>query len=121
MIYDNLLSSFFSQVPECLEYFYKRKAENLIDENSGAHIIFGLILVPFILEQHYNGHVRLLKQIFRFLEKMAVSDDPKVVEVLDFTVLEQLADEENVVLSDLKKYMGPATLQHLASIMQYFM
>ena len=34
-----------------------------------------------------------INKVFSFLENMAICEDVKIKEVLDFTVLEQLADE----------------------------
>lgn len=54
------------------------------------------------------------------LEKMAVSQDIKVQEVLDFTVLEGLADKGHDVLEQCKKYMKTNTVQHCEEVEKYF-
>ena len=52
-----------------------------------------------------------IKKVFSFLEDMAGCEDVKIKEVLDFTVLEQLADEGPDVLERCKQYMREETLK----------
>ncbi len=54
------------------------------------------------------------------MEQMALCQDIKVQEVLDFTILEQLVDKGHDKLQECKKYMGRNTLQHCEKIEQYF-
>ena len=46
-----------------------------------------------------------INKVFSFLENMAICEDAKIKEVLDFTVLEQLADEGHDTLGQCKQYM----------------
>ena len=54
------------------------------------------------------------------MEQMAICEDIKVQEVLDFTILEQLADEGYAKFQEYKKYMGVYTLRHCREIEEYF-
>ncbi len=51
---------------------------------------------------------------------MAICDDAKIKEVLDFTVLEQLVDEGHDILGQCKQYMGKNTLMHCEEVEKYF-
>lgn len=120
MKYDNLYIEFKKEVPECLEFFRIKEADNLVDETVGVHISFGLVAVPYIGSVVGNKKSEEISKVFNFMEKMAVSDDIKVQEVLDFTILEGLADEGHDVLEQCKKYMKINTVQHCEEVEKYF-
>lgn len=54
---------------------------------------FNMVIVPYILHIVQNSEIHEINKVFLFLGKMAICEDVKVNEVLNFTVLEQLADE----------------------------
>lgn len=84
----------------------------MLDEKDGVHILFGMVIVPYILYLLDEKRDITLKKMSDFLEKMARCDDIKVQEVLDFTILEQLADEWHERMEQCKKYMQEKTLEH---------
>jgi hypothetical protein len=74
------------------------------------HIIFGDIFVPYLeatLQNHETNQDDVIN-LFIFLESMATTDDVKVQEVLAFSILERLSDDEEL-LNDAKSHMGPRT------------
>ncbi|BCN29084.1 DUF7674 family protein [Anaeromicropila herbilytica] len=120
MEYDNLYLEFKKEVPECLGFFDKKETDNLVDDTVGVHISFGMVVVPYICNIINDKKTEEIKKVFDFIEKMAVSKDIKVQEVLDFTVLEGLADEGYDVLERCKKYMKINTVQHCEEVEKYF-
>lgn len=88
----------------------------MIDDTDGMHVVFGMVIVPYILHIVQNKKTSEINKVFSFLENMAIYKDTKVNEVLDFTVLEQLADEDSDKLRQCKKYMGINTLKHCEKI-----
>lgn len=62
-----------------------------------------------------------ISKVFSFLENMAMCEDVKVNEVLDFTVLEQLVGEGNDTLEQCKQYMKINTLKHCEEVEKYFL
>ena len=52
---------------------------------------------------------------------MAICEDVKIKEVLDFTVLEQLVDEGQDILEQCKQYMKKNTLKHCEEVEKYFL
>lgn len=121
MRYDELYQEFKAEMPEGLYFFKIKEKENLIDEKDGIHTIFGMVIVPYILHILQNKKISEIKKIFSFLEDMAVCEDIKVNEVLDFTILERLADEGYNILEQCKQYMGINTLKHCQEIEKYFL
>lgn len=120
MKYDELYKAFKEEIPEGLSFFEIKEKENLIDGTDGVHIAFGMVIVPYILHIVQNEKTMEINKVFSFLENMAMCEDIKVNEVLDFTVLEQLADEGHDMLEQCKKYMKKNTIQHCEEIEKYF-
>ena len=121
MNYDNILKMLFKKIPKIEKIYNERKEENLVDENTGKHIVFGLIIVPYIIEEVNKSEDQdLVIKMFEFLEEMSFCEDVKVKEVLDFTVLEQFIDEGKQQLDILKKYMHENVLSSCLEIEKYF-
>lgn len=121
MKYDELYISFKKAVPEGSSFFEAKEKENLIDYTDGIHMAFGMVIVPYILHIVQNNKMLEINKVFLFLEDMAVCDDVRIKEVLDFTVLEQLADEGHDTLGQCKQYMKEITLKHCEEVEKYFL
>ncbi len=121
MKYDELYKAFKEEIPEGFSFLEIKEKENLIDETDGIHIVFGMVIVPYILHIVQNNKMPEINKVFSFLENMAMCEDVKVNEVLDFTVLEQLADEGHDTLEQCKQYMGKNTLKHCEEVEKYFL
>lgn len=119
MIYDELYKAFKEKIPEGFSFFAGKEKENLIDETEGMHIIFGMVIVPYILYIVRNKKMSEINKVFLFLENMAVCDDVKVKEVLDFTILEQLAGEGHDMFEQCKLHMRENTLRHCEEVEKY--
>lgn len=119
MDYNNIMAVLFEMIPEVKEEYNKRKQEDLVDEDTGKHMVFGLVIVPYILGE-VNSDGENIGKIFDFLEEMSLCDDVKVRELLDFTILEQFIDEGKEQLNKLKKFMHENTLSCCAEIEKYF-
>lgn len=120
MKYDELYKTFKEEIPEGYSFFEVKEKENLIDETDGIHIVFGMVIVPYILHIIQNDKMLEINKVFSFLENMAICEDVKIKEVLDFTVLEQLADEGHDTLGQCKQYMKKNTLKHCEEVEKYF-
>lgn len=105
MKYDELYKTFKEEISEGYSFFEIKEKENLIDETDGMHVVFGMVIVPYILYIVQNNKILEINKVFSFLENMAICEDIKIKEVLDFTVLEQLVDERQDVLGQCKQYM----------------
>ena len=120
MKYDELYKTFKEEIPEGSSFFEVKEKENLIDETDGIHIVFGMVIVPYILYIVQNNKMLEINKVFSFLENMAICEDIKIKEVLDFTVLEQLVDEGQDILEQCKQYMKKNTLKHCEEVEKYF-
>lgn len=120
MNYDKLYTEFKKAVPECINFCKEKEIKNFIDNTVGIHVSFGMVIVPYILCIVDNREDAVIQRVFDFMEQMALCQDIKVQEVLDFTILEQLADEGHGKFQECKKYMKMNTLQHCEKVEQYF-
>ena len=121
MKYDELYKTLKKEIPEGCSFFEVKEKENLIDETDGIHIAFGMVIVPYILHIVQNNKILEINKVFSFLEKMAICEDTKIKEVLDFTVLEQLADEGHDTFGQCKQYMKKNTLKHCEEVEKYIL
>jgi len=121
MNYDTLYETFKKRFPERQSCFEQLERENFVDESDGMHPAFGVVVVPYILQTVREDRLLEIQKIVLFLEEMALCDDADVVDVLDYTVLEQLIDEDHSTLDIFKKYMGEQTLKHCQEIGRYFL
>lgn len=106
--YQNLSEKLTEAVPEILEK-YKDELQWWGEESPGAHIVFGDVLVPFVISLlESSADEAILKRIFLFLEQLAENTDPLVQEVIAFTICERLGDNPGW-LSKARQYMGERT------------
>lgn len=108
MDYKSLYASYLKSIKSLnteLESFRKNEK---IDEEDGMHVIFGMVVLPFIFKNLNNAD--FLSQSFDFFEEMYECENQLVQEVLDFTILEGIADQNEEIRKVLKSYMKSNTL-----------
>ena len=120
MNYNKLYNDFLREIPEAIDFCHKKENENLLDKTDGIHTFWGMAVVPYIIFAIKNNEITVLLKVFDYLERMAICEDDKVQELLDFTVLEGLVDEGGTILNQCKQYMGEKTLEHCVKVEQYF-
>ncbi len=120
MNYDNLFQEFKEKIWEGQDFFEEKAKECFVDDTDGMHVIFGMVVLPYILYVIENQKDKEIKKVFSFLERMALCEKIKVGEVLDFTILEGLIDNEYVPIDVCKAYMGKETLKRCVKIEEYF-
>lgn len=120
MTYDNLFEKFKEEIPEGMKFYEKKMKECGLDETDGKHVIFGMVIVPYIFHVVQNKEEEIIEKVFLFLEEMDTCGDVKVQEVLGFTILEQIIDEGPEILQQYKQYMRSNTLEYCELVEQYF-
>ena len=117
LTYDNLISSVNEIIPEVKNKYDELIKTGIIDNEVGNHIVFGYVYVPVLSYAIKTGKKELVKNMFSFLEEMASSEDRRIVEVCDQSVLEALNDEfdDNVLIP----LMGENTKVGFAALKSY--
>jgi len=83
MMYDTLYRDFIEKIPESEDYCSLKAKDNLIDDSTGTHVVFGMVIVPYILEMAEAKNNYSIQKIFEFLEEMAENRDLKYHYILD--------------------------------------
>ncbi len=88
------------------------KTETLWQEgdNTGSHVIYGDVLVPFIKKAIQDKNSLILKRVFEFLELLLLSKDEYAIEVVYFSVIESLIYDEEIHLDTFVHLLGEQTL-----------
>ena len=98
--YDTLVSEALKAIPEFKAEYDKLISADIIDAESGNHIVFGFTFVPVLLSAIQDGNESLRDSMLAIVEQMASSEDRLVVEVCDYSILEALNDhvEDSVLM-----------------------
>lgn len=115
MNYTNLLDEVM-KIPEVKTEYNRQIKEDIIDEKAGMHIVFGYVFAPLLIDAITNNQ-ELTKRLFLFVEQMSSSNDTKVQEVCDFSILEAICDEysDDVLLP----FLGEKTLEGYNEVRKY--
>lgn len=113
MKYKLLYLNFKKLFPYNTEDFTKLETANNVDQSEGQHILFGLVVAPFIQNLAEQGNFEKLELAFTYFEAMAKSNDILVNEVLEFSVLENLLSHNVNYINIYKKLIGPETNKYL--------
>ena len=108
MNYDELYRDFISIFPEDKGFFEEKCRENDVEEADGMHIMFGMVILPYI-KKIVKESSEKSEKAFSFFEEMEKSGDSKIVEVLEFTILEDLLSNERDSIELYANYFGEET------------
>src|SRR3990172_6701602 len=111
----NVIEALMAACPELIPAFddYKRWAS----EAPPPHVFYGTEFSPRLIAALNNPseHADFLSRAFTLLESLAGAEDILVEEVVVFSVVENLMEDE-AVLEKAKPYMGPNLLRILEEI-----
>lgn len=109
---NNVWQEYLKAVPELKAPFEAQCRENWVDGTDGPYVIWGMGLMPCILERlaYEEQNKDLLDRTFAFFEKMACASE-EVRELLLYAVLEKLGDDK-AVLAKARLLMGAKTLEY---------
>ena len=85
---------------------------------TGSHIVYADVFVPFIKKQISNKDQQLLVRIFTYVEELLLSNDEYTSEVIALSVLESLFFDEDVDNSFFIQFAKPKTLESIKEIIQ---
>ena len=97
---------------------YRKETEWQDGDETGSHVIYADVFVPFVKEQMQAENEQVLERIFAFVEAMLSSDDAYASEVIFLSVLESLIFDEEVDRGRLVQSAKEKTLQALREILE---
>lgn len=87
--------------------------------DTGSHIVFEDVFVPFIKEQACSGNKKILKQAFKVIERLLSLNDEYADEVISFSVIESLIFDDEIDNSLIMQFAGVKTLELVEEIIRY--
>lgn len=106
--YGRLNEALVAALPELREA-YDAEVAQWRGEPVPTHCMFGFVLDPYLSRVLAEEDEASVSRVFEFLERMALSPDSDVVDVLSDTVLEHLRDEPQPCIGFALDYLGTAT------------
>ena len=117
MTYDNLFSEFCEIFKNDEEIISGIQTDLSINDDDGMHVLFGMVITPFVINLIETENLIEIEKAFDFFEKMDLSGNSNICEVLEFSVLENLISSP--VFPKCKKYMLPETRKSCEAIEQW--
>ena len=114
MRYEDLYNDFKRLFPEDQAYFEIKEKETAASVDDGMHVVFAMIVVPF-LKNIVKESPDKAKKAFEFLEKMETDTDIRIAEIVEFSVLESLMDDDDLKEKYIR-YMGHETCMAVESL-----
>ena len=119
MKYQELYDEFIKLFPEDGEFFSRLEEETKADRSDGMHIMFGMVVCPFLFKILEEDSQKTQKA-FDFVEKMVSSGDDDIVNVAEVTILENLITEQSKDYLKFSKYLGKESLETINRLSHYF-
>ena len=121
MKYETIYTDFKNLFPEEKEYFSTCEKNSVIGDEGDEipHMSFGIFVMPFIYRLLENEDDARLRKAFSFFEDMAKSEDYRVQNLLQVTILENLTTESEEIYKSAQKYIGPETKTFVNKVATY--
>lgn len=106
--YNSMFEWFIEFFPDDKEWFDNKCEETQAFPEDGMHIVFGMVIVPYILEVAIHNKKKM-EIAFDFIERMEVFGNAQIAEVIEYSVLENLIGVAKEKLDVCVSYMGSET------------
>lgn len=106
--YNSMFERFIELFPDDRKWFDNKCQEMSAFPEDGMHIVFGMVVVPYILEVAINEKSKM-EAAFDFIERMELIGISKISEVIEFTVLENIHGADKDKIDICLKYMRSET------------
>lgn len=85
-------------------------------DETGSHIVFEDVFVPYIRKQISIQNDRKLEQIFEHIESLLNLNDAYIEEVIVFSVIEPLVYDDSIEDAVFLPYVKPRTLAEVEAL-----
>ena len=103
--------------PEVKDVYYEETSWQDGDE-TGSHVVYADIFVPFIKAQISDGKEQAIAGVFHYIEKLLELNDEYANEVIALSVLESLLFDEDVDNAFFIEFAKPNPLELIQEIIQ---
>ena len=87
-------------------------------DDTGSHVVYADIFVPFIKSQIAQNNKVLLVRIFKYIEQLLTLNNEYINEVVALSVLESLLFDEDVDNAYFMQFVHQSTLQLITEIIK---
>ena len=119
MKYEEIYDDFKNLFPEDSSFFTKKEEETAADKEDGMHIVFGMVICPYLLKIANEDPVKTQKA-FDFIEQMQTSGDSNIENVAEVSVLEVIITDKNGGMKLFGKYLGEESRKTVDHLSKYF-
>ena len=119
MKYEELYDDFKKLFPEDADFFGKLEQETGADKDDGMHVLFGMIVCPYLIKIAGEDPQKAQKAL-DFVEQMQTCGDEKIANVAEVSVLEGIMTDENGGLKKFEKFLGQESLKAVEHMAKYF-
>ena len=119
MKYEEIYDKFKKLFPEYTDYFKAKVEKKGAEVEIGMHVVFGMVVCPFIIKMAEDDPKKA-QMAFDFVEQMVTSEDAKIANVAEVTVLEDLMTEDNGGFRKLGRYLGEESLKSVRHLSHFF-
>ena len=88
-------------------------------DDTGSHVVFADVLVPYTKEQILKNHNEAVERVFAFIEDMLDLNDKYVNEVIALSVIESLMFEDKLADNTFLKHARSKTLKVVQELKNY--
>lgn len=93
---NNVFEKFMSRFPQINDDINKNLSDNMVDTNDGIYVVWGMGVMPCVINMIDNVELyeNQISSIFDFFEDMANGEEDELKELLMYSTLETLGDDE---------------------------
>lgn len=113
--YEAVSNALVQEIPE-LATSYRELLDYWGDDVPGPYVVYGDILIPFIDELFHVGNTDGARRVFRLVERLLLSSDPRVADLAHVEVCEHIVFSKESLWEKARPFMGDVTQRHCEQI-----
>lgn len=117
MTYDALIETAMAKLPEFKTEYERQVAEDIIDSETGVHIVFEYVFDPLVIKAVKEKNDDLCRRFFAFVELIASDENLRVSEVCDVSIIERLYGE--LKPEEIIPYLGKSSRESYDQVGTY--
>ncbi len=117
LTYENVYQEFKNEFKEDSSFFVRKEKETSINDTDGAHLQFGMVIVPYLYHLIDLKDAKIQK-CFNFFDRMSNSVDKELSAVVQFSILEDIVTNQKYS-NKLEKYFTDEMKSYLPYLHSY--
>ncbi len=94
LTFENVYQKFKAELKEDISYITDKEQETGVNDTDGAHIQFGMVVVPYLYHLVDIQDDAKIEKCFAFFDQMATSPDDEMDAIVQFSVLEYVVTDD---------------------------